>query len=131
VHGYVKLPGSPLIDISAGLNPTFGWAAGAIVSTARDVTTFYRALFTQKFLPAVQLAELKTPTQTSGTYGLGVFGLFLACGRAFMHQGDFLGWQNIALSTANGKRQAVAVVNVNFADYGRLEALAEKALCRG
>jgi D-alanyl-D-alanine carboxypeptidase len=131
VHGYVKLPGSPLIDISAGLNPSSGWAAGGIVSTTRDVTAFYRALFTGKLLAAAQLAELETATQNSGTYGLGIFGTFAACGRAFTHPGDFLGWQNIAYSTANGKRQAVVVVNVNFDDYNRLEALAEKALCRG
>jgi D-alanyl-D-alanine carboxypeptidase len=131
VHGYVKLPGSPLIDISAGLNPTWGWAAGAIVSTTRDVTTFYRALFTGKLLPAAQVAELKAPTQASGTYGLGVFGVYLSCGRAFMHPGDYLGWQNLAFSTANGRRQAVVMVNVNFANYNRLEALGERALCRG
>jgi len=131
VHGYVKVQGTPLIDISAGLNPTWGWAAGAIVSTAKDVTSFYRALFTRKLLPAAQLDEMETPTQVAGTYGLGVFNVFLACGRAFTHTGDFLGWRNIAFSTANGKRQAVVMVNVNFADYNRLETLAEKALCRG
>jgi D-alanyl-D-alanine carboxypeptidase len=131
VHGYVKLEGTPLIDITPGLNPTWGWAAGGIVSTASDVTTFYRALFTGKLLAATQLDEMETPTQAAGTYGLGVFNVFLACGRAFTHEGDFVGWQNIASSTANGKRQAVVMVNVNFADSQLFEALAEKALCRG
>jgi D-alanyl-D-alanine carboxypeptidase len=131
VHGYVKLPGSPLIDISAGLNPTWGWAAGAIVSTARDVTTFYRTLFTGKLLAATQLAEMESPTQSSGSYGLGIDSTFPACGRAFFHVGDFLGWENIAYSTASGKRQAVVMVNVNYPDFGRVVALAQKALCRG
>lgn len=131
VHGYVKIEGTPLIDITAGLNPSWGWAAGAIVSTAHDVTTFYRALFTHKLLPAPQLDEMETPTQVAGTYGLGLFNVFLPCGRAFTHEGDFLGWQNMAFSTANGNRQAVVMVNVNFADYRLFEALAEKALCRG
>jgi hypothetical protein len=49
----------------------------------------------------------------------------------FSHSGDFLGWQNITSSTANGKRQAVVMVNVNFANYRRFETVAEKALCRG
>jgi D-alanyl-D-alanine carboxypeptidase len=131
VHGYVKLPGTPLIDISPGFNPSVGWAAGGIVSTAKDVTTFYRALFTHELLPAAQLTELETTTQVSGTYGLGVFSSFLACGRAFGHPGDFIGWQNITYSSANGKRQVVVMVNVNFDHYGELRTVAQKALCRG
>jgi D-alanyl-D-alanine carboxypeptidase len=131
VHGYVKLEGAPLIDITPGLNPTWGWAAGAIVSNARDVTTFYRALFSRKFLPATQLAEMKSTTTSSGTYGLGIFNTFPSCGRAYSHEGDFYGWENIAYSTANGKRQAVVIVNVNYPDFSGLVSIAQKALCRG
>jgi D-alanyl-D-alanine carboxypeptidase len=131
VHGYIKVQGTPLIDITPALNPSWGWAAGAIVSTAKDVTAFYRALFTRKLLPVAQLSELETPSATSRGYGLGLFTVLAACGRAFGHPGDALGWQNLAFSTANGKRQAVVMVNVNYADGDRLETLAEKALCRG
>jgi D-alanyl-D-alanine carboxypeptidase len=88
VHGYIKLPGSPLIDITPGLNPSWGWAAGGIVSNASDVTTFYRALFTRKLLPAAQLDEMETATPAAGTYGLGIVNTFPACGRAFTHTGD-------------------------------------------
>jgi len=131
VHGYIKLSDTPIIDITPGLNPTWGWAAGAIVSTAKDVTTFYRALVTRKLLPATQLKEMETPSPTARGYGLGLFNVLVACGRAFTHEGDFLGWQNIAYTTANGKRQAVVMVNVNYVNGDRLEELAEKALCRG
>lgn len=131
VHGYIKVQGTPLIDISAGLNPSWGWAAGAIVSTAKDVATFYRALVTRKLIPATQLSEMETPSPVARGYGLGIVSAYPACGHAFTHAGDFLGWQNIAYSTANGKRQAVVMVNVNFADGNRLDALAQKALCRG
>jgi D-alanyl-D-alanine carboxypeptidase len=131
VHGYVKVQGTPLIDISAGLNPSWGWAAGAIVSTAKDVTTFYRALVTQRLLPATQLSEMETPGSVARGYGLGIVSAYPACGHAFTHAGDFLGWQNITYSTANGKRQAVVMVNVNFSNFNRLDTLAQKALCRG
>ena len=133
VHGYIKLPGSPLIDVSPGLSPSWGWAAGGIVSNAPDVTTFYRALVTGKLLPAVQLDEMETPTSVAGTYGLGIFNSFPSCGRAFTHTGDFLAWRNVVYSTANGKRQAVVMVNVNdaYVDWDRLGAVAERALCRG
>ena len=131
VHGYVKLEGTPLIDITPGLNPTWGWAAGGIVSNARDVTAFYRALFTRKLLPAAQLTEMEAPTANSGTYALGIVNAVTTCGRAFFHEGDALGWQNIAASTANGKRQAVVTVNVNYENNDRLVAAAQTALCRG
>src|SRR5436190_384053 len=89
---------------------------------------------TGKPLGQVLQERLFTPlalTPTAGTYGLGIVNTSPACGRAFTHEGDFLGWQNIAYSTANGRRQAVVMVNVNYADNDRLVTLAEKALCRG
>jgi len=124
------------------LSPTFRalsnhnyrlYAAGGIVSNARDVTTFYRGLLSRKLLPAAQLDELETPSQNAGTYGLGIVNTFPACGRALMHDGDFLAWRNIVYATANGKRQAVVMVNVNdaYVDWDRLDAVAQKALCRG
>jgi D-alanyl-D-alanine carboxypeptidase len=82
VHGYIKVTGSPLLDISPALDPTWGWAAGAIVSNARDVTAFYRGLLTGKLLPPAQLDELESPASTSGTYALGIANAFAACGRA-------------------------------------------------
>jgi D-alanyl-D-alanine carboxypeptidase len=132
VHGYVKLAdGAPFVDISAALDPSVGWAAGGIVSNARDVTAFYRALFTGKLLAAAQLHELEATTPASGTYGLGVFNTFIACGRTYSHEGDLFGWQNIAYSTANGKRQADVFVNGNTVDFALVAAVAQKALCRG
>jgi D-alanyl-D-alanine carboxypeptidase len=133
VHGYVKLPSTPLVDATAALNPSWGWAAGGMVSNARDVTTFYRALLRGKLLPPTQLDEMETPSAIAGNDGLGIVSSFPSCGHAFGHNGDFLAWRTIVYSTANGKRQAVVMVNVNdaYVDWDRLDALAQKALCRG
>jgi D-alanyl-D-alanine carboxypeptidase len=134
VHGYVRLaPGTPLLDIAPLVSPSWAWAAGAIVSNARDVTTFYRALLTGRLLPAMQLNEMKIPSPVAGTYGLGISSEFLACGRAFGHDGDFFGWRNEAIATANGKREAVVMVNVDttFVPWARLQAVTKTALCRG
>jgi D-alanyl-D-alanine carboxypeptidase len=97
------------------------------------VTTFYRALLTGRLLPAVQLNEMKIPSPVAGTYGLGISSEFLACGRAFGHDGDFFGWRNEAIATANGKREAVVMVNVDttFVPWARLQAVTKTALCRG
>jgi D-alanyl-D-alanine carboxypeptidase len=134
VHGYLTLDGSPLIDLAPLLSPSIGWSAGGIVSNARDVTTFYRGLLTGKLLPATQLAEMETPSQTSGTYGLGIDNINQGCGPAFGHLGDFSNaWRNEVLATKNGRRQAVVMVNVDDTHVGwsRIESSAAHALCRG
>jgi D-alanyl-D-alanine carboxypeptidase len=104
-----------------------------MVSNARDVTTFYRALLTGRLLLATQLSEMKIPSPVAGTYGLGISSEFTTCGRAFGHAGDFFGWRNGVLATANGKREAVVMVNVDttFVPWERLQAVTMTALCRG
>ena len=133
VHGYVNLGGGSLVDVAPLLSPTYAWAAGGIVSNARDVSAFYRGLFTGKLLRPVQLAEMKAAAQYSGTYGLGIEFEVTKCGRAYGHNGSIPGWRNEALTTANGKRQAVVMVNVDESRvaWTRISAFAERALCRG
>lgn len=133
VHGYVNLGGGSLVDVAPLLSPTYAWAAGGIVSNARDVTTFYRGLLTGKLLPRTQLDEMEKPSSVAGTYGLGIDNSFATCGRTFGHLGDIPGWRNQVLATANGKRQAVVMINVDetYVSWGRIDAFARKALCRG
>ena len=130
VHGYVSLDG-PLVDVTPALDPSWAWAAGGIVSSARDVTTFYRALLSGRLLPAAQLGELEVPSAIAGTYGLGIFTTSTTCGRAFGHDGDFPGYRTEVL--ANRKREAVVMVNVDetYVRWERLEAAVKIALCRG
>jgi D-alanyl-D-alanine carboxypeptidase len=135
VHGYLGDPagGSSLLDITPLLSPTWAWAAGAIVSTAANVTTFYAALLRGRLLPAAQLAEMKAPSPVVGTYGLGLTLTSTRCGRAVGHEGDFFGYRSIALATPNGRREAVVMVNVDESrvNWSRLEAGAGIALCSG
>jgi D-alanyl-D-alanine carboxypeptidase len=134
VHGYVKLvPGAPLLDLTQALDPSWAWAAGAIVSNANDVTAFYRALLTGKILASTQLKEMKTIEPIAGTYGLGISMTEALCSRVWGHEGDFPGWRNIALATANGKREVVVMVNVDetYVRWERLLSVAKTALCRG
>jgi D-alanyl-D-alanine carboxypeptidase len=132
-HGYLSLNGSPLIDVTPAYSPTSAWAAGGIVSNAGDVTAFYRALLNGKLLPAAQLKEMKTIAPVAGTYGLGIDSTITRCGRAFGHRGDFTAWRNQVLATANGKREAVVMVNVDqtHVDWAQIDRDVELALCRG
>ena len=130
VHGYF---GEPAFDLAPVLSPSWAWSAGGIVSSARDVTTFYRALLTGRLLPRTQLTEMKTAPPAAQQYGLGIYPTPTECGRAWGHDGDFLGWRTEVLATANGKRQAVVMVNTDDTSvrWPVLEANTRLALCRG
>jgi D-alanyl-D-alanine carboxypeptidase len=131
VHGFVDL-GQGDIDISSLLTPTEGWTAGGIVSNASDVTTFLSALLRGRLMPPAFLAQMKSGSAVSGSYGLGLIETSTRCGLAYGHDGDFVGWRNVTLSTASGKRQAVVVVNTGSRVSNlTLQATAKSALCSG
>lgn len=133
-HGYATVPGTgTLLDVATILSPTYGYAAGQIVSNAADLTTFFAALLKGKLLPAVQLKAMKTGSAENGTYGLGLRTTFTRCGRAFGHDGDFPGYRNIVWATANGRRVAVVMVNIDttHVPWSTLRAAALTALCVG
>jgi D-alanyl-D-alanine carboxypeptidase len=131
-HGYGVFQGT-LLDLTPLLNPSWAYASGQMVSNAADVTTFFAALLRGRLLPAALLSQMKSFTLTSGTYGLGLQSFFTRCGTAFGHGGDFIGWQNIVLASANGRRVAVVMVNIDATRVSgpRLIAAAISALCSG
>jgi D-alanyl-D-alanine carboxypeptidase len=132
VHGYVSFLGSTLLDITALMHPSWGYAAAQIVSTAADVTTFFSALIKGRVVPAPLLAQMKRGSDSSGVYGLGLMLSFARCGRAFGHDGDFIGWRNAVRSNASGSRVAVVVVNAaTGVSFWRLENESEAAMCSG
>jgi D-alanyl-D-alanine carboxypeptidase len=113
-------------DVSV-FSPSGAWAAGAIVSTASDVARFYRALLGGRLLPAEQLRAMTTtvPIVPGAGYGLGIVRTRTRCGTAWMHGGDFPGYQASAQTSADGRRQAVVMVNTDT-----LGARAQRALDR-
>jgi D-alanyl-D-alanine carboxypeptidase len=73
---------------------------------------------------------------TRGTpfeYGLGLEQFRTACGRAYGHLGDGLGYRTAVYARADGRRVAVAMINIDSTrvSWGELETSAESALCRG
>src|SRR5213078_2368724 len=73
-HGYFRFPHEPLADVTS-LDPSYAWAAGAVVSTAGDLATFYRALLGGQVLRADLLQTMETTVavgQASAGYGLGL-----------------------------------------------------------
>jgi D-alanyl-D-alanine carboxypeptidase len=116
-HGYLIDPppelGLPAILDTTRVNPSFVWTAGAIVSTLDDVADFHRALFTGRLLDPEQQRELETTVVAAPDidYGLGVLRLQTPCGAAWGHDGAMPSAVNISLTSPDGSRQAVLMVN--------------------
>ncbi len=114
-HGYFPLQPPTLTDLSA-FSPSLSGAAGAIVSTVDDVATFYRALLTGRLLAPTQLKAMKTTLpdpqgDLPQRMGLGLIRFTTACGYAWGHSGSFPGYWTHAWTSADGKRQAVLMLN--------------------
>ena len=118
-HGYFLLGGKPpLVDLSA-FSPSLSGPAGAIVSNVDDVAGFYRALFAGRLLkPKLLKAMMKTipggpDSDLKQREGYGLERFPTSCGAAWGHSGSFPGYKNYALSSADGKRQIVLMVNID------------------
>jgi D-alanyl-D-alanine carboxypeptidase len=129
-HGYAFFQGA-LLDLTPVVDPSWAYAAGDLVSNAADVSSFFAALLRGRLMPAAFLRQMKSFSTTSRTYGLGLQGYFTRCGSAFGHAGDFIGWRNVVLAKADGRRVAVVMVNVDATrlSNSRLLTAAISALC--
>jgi len=69
--------GSPPTDVSDAEDPSYGWAAGAIVSTPTDLARWLIALYGGGLLSSASLEAMTTPngvtTPDQEDYGLGTF----------------------------------------------------------
>ncbi len=122
IHGYFA-PGGSLLDITP-LAPSLLGAAGALVSDAADVATFYRALLSGRLLSAAGLVAMQSidPVATGGIadagilgggWGLGLLRERFACGTAWGHDSETPGFMTAAWSSTGGARQVVVFVNTN------------------
>ena len=109
-HGYLVLGAPPTVDVT-GLSPSLTWTAGAIVSTARDVADFYRALLSGQVLRPELLRKMKV-MRSEGTnvdipgqqYGLGLETFPTSCGTAWGNNGVVPGYFTFIFSSEDGRR---------------------------
>ena len=106
-----------------GYNPNVPWAAGAIVSNARDLSRFYSALLSGRVLSSASLATMK---KTVAGIGLGIFPTELPCGRAWGHDGLILDYGTHVSASEDGDRVAVVAVR---GEPGYLPPLGRALLC--
>ncbi len=109
---------------------SWGWAAGAIVSTAPDLSRFFGALLQGRLLPARLLALMRPPA--GARYGLGLAAFRTPCGPALGHTGNLLGTVSAVWSSPDGRRRVVAMTNsfpLSAAADTAFRRLLETAFC--
>lgn len=136
-HGYHHDdPAKPLQDVSVQ-DPSFGWAAGQMVSTPSELNRFFVALLQGRLLPADLMREMQTtvPAPELGKdarYGLGLISRSLRCGGlSYGHGGTITGYSTTNAATKAGRAATVAVTNLPRSEeqLHRVEAVVDRALC--
>ncbi|PRY21323.1 serine hydrolase domain-containing protein [Pseudosporangium ferrugineum] len=116
-HGYAIIfaGGTPEYTDYTGAN-IGGWAgaAGAVISTAGDLSRFYSALLKGELFSRTQLRQMKTTIALppefpiKGGYGLGLIEFDTPCGKAWGHGGDTQGHHSTTAVSGDGRRTAVS-----------------------
>ena len=120
----------PLLDFTVQ-NPSWAWAAGALVSGLEDLVGFFRALLGGRLLPPGLLAEMLStipvppgsiPLPLYDRYGLGLLEMGTPAGRLVGQLGGIPGYLSMVLSTPDGRRQLGVMSNVLVAPDAMYEA---------
>ena len=103
-QGYTNTTSDEAETTATDWNPSWGWAAGAMISTLDDMHIWAPALATGKLLsPAMQAQRLQTlslPGQPPGDgYGLGIFNL----GGWIGHNGSVPGYEAVRYTCPRNK----------------------------
>jgi D-alanyl-D-alanine carboxypeptidase len=101
--------------VATDWNPSWGWAAGAMISTLDDMRVWAPALATGRLLtPAMQQQRLQTVTAPGlppqDGYGLGIFNLAGWIG----HNGSLPGYQAVAVYLPERDTTMVILINTDI-----------------
>ena len=134
-RGY-HLNGEGKLEDITEMDPAWGWAAGAMVSTPSELNTFFQAVLDGRLLTQSSIDEMKNGAVDassylgSGTvYGLGLIGRSLSCGgTAWGHGGTIPGYQTDNAVGPDGTAVTVAVTAppTAIADQSNLESSAKE-----
>lgn len=131
-------PGAKAANVTE-LDPSLGWAAGQLISTPSDLSTFNRALLDGKLLQPAQQKELLNTVNSPGfepdkgwSYGLGFAKRTLKCGvEAWGHGGDITGFETRNLSTRDGRSVVIATTSLptNVDGLKHVNAAVQDGIC--
>ncbi|MFI1149887.1 serine hydrolase domain-containing protein [Streptomyces sp. NPDC020817] len=115
-QGYTDQTATGKTEDSADWNPSWGWAAGAMISDLDDLKTWAKVVATGTLLkPATQAERLKVVDALPGTgYGLGIFNVQGWIG----HNGSLPGYQSLTVYLPQSKATLVVLLNTDIAYEG-------------
>ncbi|GHF31152.1 class A beta-lactamase-related serine hydrolase [Streptomyces griseoluteus] len=123
-QGYTNQTADGKVAETAGWNPSWGWAAGAMVSNLEDMRVWSRTVATGRFpdgermiTPATQRQRLLTlPTGYPGAgYGLGIFNVHGWIG----HNGSLPGYESLTVYLPSARTSLVVLLNTDIAHDGQ------------
>ncbi|WP_326647709.1 MULTISPECIES: serine hydrolase domain-containing protein [unclassified Streptomyces] len=112
-HGYTDQTATGETEDSTDWNPSWGWAAGAMISDQNDLRTWARVLATGTLLtPATQAQRLKfSPSGLPETgYGLGIFSVAGWIG----HNGSLPGYESLVVYLPESRATLVVLLNTDI-----------------
>lgn len=118
-QGYTNQTANGKVEDSADWNPSWGWAAGAMISTLDDLRIWARTVATgvlpdgdRMISPATQRQRLITPaTPIPGAgYGLGIFNVQGWIG----HNGSLPGYESLTIYLPSARATLVVVLNTDI-----------------
>ncbi|MCA2219330.1 serine hydrolase domain-containing protein [Jidongwangia harbinensis] len=139
-HGYFRgvEEGAPWTDVTV-MDPSWGWAAGQMISTPSEVARFYTALLRGKLLRPAELKQMRTTVPAgspapgvTASYGLGIFRTELACGRvSWGHGGTIHGFVSRVGFLDDGRGMVLVVNELDaLGDRSPLDTTVNASLCR-
>ncbi|EXU62386.1 beta-lactamase [Streptomyces sp. PRh5] len=126
---------------TTGINPSWAWAAGAVVSSAADWARFDTALMSGELLPPAQLRQMRTTVPEDSAapeatrYGLGLEEVRTPCGTVWGHTGGIPGYASQNYTDSTGHRTVAILTSTVFGLSERKVAatyrpLVDAAVCR-
>ncbi|MFF4265108.1 serine hydrolase domain-containing protein [Streptomyces virginiae] len=116
-QGYTDQTASGKVETSTDWNPSWAWAAGAMISDLSDLRSWAKTLATGTLLtPATQAQRLDVVDALPGTgYGLGIFDVQGWIG----HNGSLPGYGSLVLYLPEAKATLVVLLNTDIGYQGQ------------
>ncbi|MEU6277372.1 serine hydrolase domain-containing protein [Streptomyces populi] len=117
-HGYTDQTLSGAVEDATDWNPSWAWAAGAMISNLRDLRHWAKTVATGTLLsPGTQAQRLRTlPTGFPGlSYGLGIFDANGWIG----HNGSLPGYETVTVYLPSKKATLVIMINTDITVQGQ------------
>ncbi|MFD9575003.1 serine hydrolase domain-containing protein [Streptomyces sp. NPDC059982] len=117
-QGYTDQTASGKVENATAWDPSWAWAAGAVISDLQDLRSWAKTLATGTLLtPATQAERLKTkPVGIPGDgYGLGIFDVQGWIG----HNGSLPGYETLTVYLPQAKATMVVLLNTDVLVHGQ------------